>query len=172
MILENNSRPGDPEIMPILALLKDDFVEVCFRIIEGTLSQVNVEEKAAVGVYKVPPTYGGYMKAFPHLVNKDEIGTPVILEEAEKLSSKYGDRIKIYPGSMGVREDGKNYALSSRTVCVVGVGESIQEARGIAMEGIAAIKGGALWNRTDIASREHIEKSIKHMEQLRKHVCG
>ena len=172
MILENNSRPGDPEIMPILALLKDDFVEVCFRIIEGTLSQVNVEEKAAVGVYKVPPTYGGYIESFPHLVNKDEIGTPVILEEAEKLSSKYGDRIKIYPGSMEVREDGKNYALSSRTVCVVGVGESIQEARGIAMEGIAAIKGGALWNRTDIASREHIEKSIKHMEQLRKHVCG
>ncbi|MCX8171754.1 MAG: hypothetical protein N3E47_07345, partial [Candidatus Bathyarchaeota archaeon] len=39
MILENNSRPGDPEIIPILALLKDDFVDICYRMIEGTLTR-------------------------------------------------------------------------------------------------------------------------------------
>ena len=168
MILENNSRPGDPEIIPILSLLKDDFVEICFRMIEGTLTRVNIDEKAAVVVYKVPPKYGGYIDTFPHLVKRDEIGTPVILEEAERLSAKYGDNIRVYPGSMEVREDGKFYALSSRAVCTVGIGDDIESARKIAMEGIAVIRGGALWNRTDIASREHIERSIRHMEMLRK----
>lgn len=172
MILENNSRPGDPEIIPILALLKDDFVDICFRIIEGTLTRINIEDKAAVVVYKVPPVYGGYMKAFPHLANKNEIGTPVILEEAERLSEKYGDNIRIYPGSMELREDGRTYALSSRAVAVLGVADDIQGAREIAMEGIRAIRGGSLWYRSDIASRENIERSIRHMDELRRRAHG
>jgi len=32
-ILENNSRPGDPEIQNLLPILKDDFVDVCFKIL-------------------------------------------------------------------------------------------------------------------------------------------
>jgi len=168
MILENNSRPGDPEIIPILALLKDDFVNICFRIIEGTLTRIDIEDKAAVVVYKVPPAYGGYINTFPHLVNKDEVGTPVILEEAERLSEKYGDKIRIYPGSMELRDDGRTYALSSRAVAVLGVADSIQGAREIAMDGIRTIRGGSLGYRGDIASREQIERSIRHMEDLRR----
>jgi len=168
MILENNSRPGDPEIMNILPLLRDDFVDLCFKMVEGTLTRIDLEKKASVVTYKVPPNYGGYAEVFPERVNRSEIGTPVILDEAERLSSKYGDNIRIYPGSMELREDGKAYALRSRTVCVVGVAEDVQSARDISLEGLAAIKGGALWNRTDIASEEHIRKSMRHMEQLRK----
>jgi phosphoribosylamine-glycine ligase len=68
---------------------------------------------------------------------------------------------------MEIRDDGNNYALSSRAVCVVGIGDSIQAAREISLEGINAIKGGALWNRNDIASVEHIQKSVRHMKKLR-----
>jgi phosphoribosylamine--glycine ligase len=168
MILENNSRPGDPEIINILPILKDDFVDVCFKMIEGSLTRVNVERKATVAIYKVPPSYGGYADVFPDRVKISEVGTPVDLSEAEKLSTRYGDNIRIYPASMELREDGKIYALSSRAVCVVGVGEDIQSAREISLEGLSAVKGGALWNRTDIASREHIMKSIMHMRSLRK----
>jgi phosphoribosylamine--glycine ligase len=168
MILENNSRPGDPEIINILPILKDDFVDICFKMIEGSLTRVNVERKATVAIYKVPPSYGGYADVFPDRVKRSEVGTPVDLSEAEKLSTRYGDNIRIYPASMELREDGKIYALSSRAVCVVGVGEDIQSAREISLEGLSAVKGGALWNRTDIASREHIMKSIMHMRSLRK----
>jgi len=168
MILENNSRPGDPEIMNILPVLKDDFVEICLRMIEGSLTRVEVEEKATVVTYKVPPSYGEYENFFPDRVKRDEIGTPIILEKAERLTSKYGDRLRIYPGSMEIREDGRVYALRSRTVCTVGIGEDIQSAREISLEGLEAIEGGALWYRTDIASKEHISLSIKHMGQLRK----
>jgi len=64
--------------------------------------------------------------------------------------------------------DNETYALKSRAVCVVGIDENIKVARKISLEGINAIKGGALWHRTDIASKQHIEKSIKHMEELRR----
>jgi phosphoribosylamine--glycine ligase len=165
-ILEDNSRPGDPEIINILPILKDDFVDVCYGMLEGNLARVAVEKVATVLTYKVPPSYGGYAEVFPSRVNKDETLTPVDLAAAYALSRKFGDRIRVYPGSMELR-DNKTYALKSRAVGVLGVGESIEEARQVSLEGINAIKGGALWYRTDVASKQTIEKSIRHMKQLR-----
>jgi phosphoribosylamine--glycine ligase len=166
-ILENNSRPGDPEIINILPILKDDFVDVCFKILDGNLTRIELEGKATVVTYKVPPSYGGFMEVFPDLVDKNEIGRPVDLSRAFELTKKYGDRIRVYPAAMELR-DGEVYALKSRAACVVGIGESIEEARRVSMEGIETINGGALWHRTDIASKQHIEKSIRHMEKLRR----
>jgi len=166
-ILENNSRPGDPEIINVLPILKDDFVDVCFKILEGKLTRIEVEKAATVVTYKVPPNYGGYIDAFPQLVDKGEIGKQVDLTKAYELTRKYGDRIRVYSAAMELR-NGETYALKSRAVGVVGVGETIETARQISLEGIKAIKGGALWHRKDIASKQHIEKSIKHMEELRR----
>ncbi len=166
-ILENNSRPGDPEIMNILPILKDDFVDICFKILEQNLTRVELEKTATVVTYKVPPSYGGYTEVFPKLLTKHENKTPVDLTEAYKLSKKYDDSIRIYPGSME-SHDGENYALKSRSVAVVGIGKGVETARQISLVGIKAIKGGALWHRTDIASKEHIEASKKHMEALRR----
>ena len=68
---------------------------------------------------------------------------------------------------MEIRENGQVYALGSRTVCVVGVGEDIETARKISVEGTKAIRGGSLWYRTDVASKNHIKKSVEHMKKLR-----
>jgi len=165
-ILEDNSRPGDPEIINILPVLKDDFVDICFGIVEGSLKSVEVEKVATVLTYKVPPTYGGYADVFPARVNRVELDTPVNLAKAYSLKSKYDDRIRVYPGSMELR-NGKTYTLKSRTVGVLGIGDTIEEARNISLEGINAISGGALWNRTDIASKQTIQKSTKHLQRLR-----
>jgi phosphoribosylamine--glycine ligase len=165
-ILENNSRPGDPEIINILPVLKEDFVDVCYGMLEGSLSRVEVEEVATVLTYKVPPSYGGYADVFPGKVKKAELDTPVDLSEAYALSRKFGGKLRVYPGSMELR-DGKTYALKSRVVGVLGVGEDIEEARNVSLEGINAIRGGALWNRMDVASKQGIQKSISHMKQLR-----
>lgn len=165
-VLENNSRPGDPEIINILPVLKQDFVDICYGMLEGNLRRVEVEKVATVLTYKVPPSYGGYADVFPDKINKAEINTPVDLSTAYALSKKYGDRIRVYPGSMELR-DGKTYALKSRVVGVLGVGDSIEEARIISLEGIDAIKGGALWNRTDVASKQTIKKSADHLKRLR-----
>jgi phosphoribosylamine--glycine ligase len=166
-ILENNSRPGDPEIINIIPILKDDFADVCFKILEGSLTRVDVEKVATVVTYKVPPNYGGFADAFPNLVNKDEIGKPVNLARAYELNKKYGDRLRVYPASMELRQR-KTYALKSRAACAVGIAEDIEEARRISLEGIEAIKGGGLWSRTDIASDKHVEKSRRHMAALRR----
>jgi phosphoribosylamine--glycine ligase len=166
-VLENNSRPGDPEIMNILPVLKHDFVDVCLKIIDGKLTRVETEKAATVLTYKVPPSYGGYSDVFPDLVNAAEVDTPVSLSKANSLVSKYRGKIRVYPGSMEIR-NGKNYALKSRAVGVLGVGETIEESRQNSLEAARAIEGGALWNRRDVASKQHIAKSLSHMEKLRR----
>ena len=166
-VLENNSRPGDPEIMNILPVLKDDFVDVCLKIIDGNLTRLEMEKAATVLTYKVPPSYGGYSNVFPDMVNATEVDTPVDLSKANSLVSEYRGKIRVYPGSMEVR-NGKNYALKSRAVGVLGVGETIEEARQNSLEAASAIEGGALWNRSDVASKQHIAKSLSHMEKLRR----
>jgi phosphoribosylamine---glycine ligase len=165
-ILEDNSRPGDPEIINILPALKEDFVDVCYRMIEGNLNRVEVEPASTVLTYKVPPSYGGFAEVYPGLVNKAEIDTPVDLSKVHALESKYGSNIRVYPGSMELRNGG-SFALKSRVVGVFGMGADIEEARRISLEGTKAIVGGALWNRGDVASEQHIARSVNHMRQLR-----
>jgi phosphoribosylamine--glycine ligase len=165
-ILENNSRPGDPEMINILPILKQDFVDTCYKILEGNLTHVELEKAATVVTYKVPVNYGGYVDAFTGLVDTNEVGTSVNLSNAYELDKKYGGKIRVYPASMEIR-DGETYALKSRAVAVVGTSEEIEAARQISIEGIKAIKGGGLWSRTDIASRRHINESKLHMEKLR-----
>lgn len=165
-ILEINSRGGDPEIQTVIPLIEDDFVDVCFDMIHGTLKGMSFRSKAAVLTYKVPPGYGGFEGRFPERVDRSGVDTPVNLDGAYDLVSKYGDDLRVYPGSLGVR-DGRFYAMGSRTVCCIGYGDTINEARGISVGAVEAIRGGALWYRGDIASKEHIGKSVEHMRRLR-----
>lgn len=153
---EINSRPGDPEIQCLLPVLCDDFVDICFRMIDGRLSSIKHESQAAVVTYVVPDVYPG----------KDRRVREVDLSEAYGLRKRYGDQIKVYPASMGLR-DGKTYALTSRTVCIVGIADDLQTAREISLEGVKAVKGEALRYRKDIASRGHIKRSVEHMKRLR-----
>ncbi len=158
-IFEINSRPGMPEIQNLLPILKNDFVDVCFQIIDGKLTKLDFEPQATVVTYKVPPTYGGKEKEFTG-------DNKVDLSDAHKLTNKYGDKIRIYPCSMELVGD-EIIALKSRTVCVVGVGDDIQIARNISLKGLDTIKGGSLWYRKDIASKDHIKRSIEHVKLLR-----
>jgi phosphoribosylamine--glycine ligase len=165
-ILENNSRPGDPEIINILPLLKDDFIDLCFGMIEENLTKAELENEASVVTYKAPPTYGDYIDVFKGKVKRNEINTPIELAKAYNLSEKYNDKIRVYPASIELKK-GESFAMRSRAVCVVGMADTIEDARQISLEGISNITGGGLWNRNDIASKEHIRKSIAHMQRLR-----
>ena len=158
-ILEINSRPGDPEIMNVMPVLKDDFVDVCFHMIEGTLSSVECVNKATVATYAVPMDYGDYRKSYSGDRRVD-------LSGVHALKKIYGDNLRVYPGSMELRENGDTYALGSRVVCTVGIGDTIEEAREISLDGIRNIDG-ALWNRWDIAAPHYIERSIRKMKELR-----
>lgn len=158
-ILEINSRPGDPEIINILPTMETDLVDLCYDMVNGSLSQVKYRREASVVIYAVPMTYGGYRKTYSGESRVD-------LTEAYKLSFESQGRLLIYPGSMEAR-NGATYALKSRAVAVVGVGESIEEARETSLEGVRSIDG-PLWNRWEIGSAKHIAKSVQHLSDLRK----
>jgi phosphoribosylamine--glycine ligase len=158
-ILEINSRPGDPEIMNIMPVLKNDFVDVCYRMIEGTLKNVECERKATVVTYAVPMDYGEYRHTYSGSKRVDLSGVYALRE-------RYGDSLRVYPGSMELRENGETFALGSRAVGTVGIGDTIDEAREISLDGIRSIDG-ALWNRWDIAAPHYIERSTQKMQQLR-----
>lgn len=158
-VFEINSRPGMPEIQNLMPILEDDFVDVCFNILHGNLTGLHFEAQATVVTYKVPPTYGGKTKEYTG-------DTKIDLTGAIRMVEKLGTRMEVYPCSMELRDEG-TFALKSRTVCAVGIGDDIAEARKISLKGLDAIKGGNLWSRTDIGSEEHINKSIEHIEKLR-----
>ncbi len=155
-VFEINSRPGDPEVQCLLPILSEDFVEICLRMIDGNLSSAAHHSQATVATYVVPDVYPG----------KDDRVREVDLSRAYGLAAKHGDRMRVYPASMEER-NGRTYALTSRTLCVVGIANDLVEARAISMEGVKAIRGEALRHRTDIASSEHIAKSVEHMRRLR-----
>jgi phosphoribosylamine-glycine ligase len=72
----------------------------------------------------------------------------------------------VYPASVELRDSGI-YSLSSRTVAAVGVADEIEAAREISLTGVRTIENEGFRYRSDIASREHIRKSIEHMEKIR-----
>lgn len=158
-VLEINSRPGDPEIINLLPILKNDFVDTCYDMINGNMTSIKFDKKATVLTYAVPMTYGGYRNDYSK-------STEVNLEGAYNLHKEYGENLKIFPGSMEIGNDNKTYALKSRVVCTVGIADDIETARNISLEGIKAIDG-ALWNRMEIASQENIEKSKRNLKNLR-----
>ena len=155
-LFENNSRPGDPEAINIVARM-NDFADVCVRMAEGRLTYIPMNDRAVVLIYKVPPHY---TEEGPEPSDKR-----VDLSGAERLVEAYNGRLLIYPGSMELR-DGNTYSMGSRTVCAVGVGNDIEEARLIALDGLDSIKGD-LVQRPDIATGEHIISSVEHMRALR-----
>jgi phosphoribosylamine--glycine ligase len=155
-ILERNSRPGDPEIINLLPIIEDDFVEVCLKIIDGSLTNIEIDKRATVVTYIVPDVYPA----------KDDRVRKIDLKDAYELQNRLKDKIRIYPASVELKND-ETFALSSRTAAVVGIADDINSARDISLEGVRAIEGTNLRNRGDIASDKHIAKSIRHIEELR-----
>jgi len=146
---EDNSRPGDGEIIGLLAKMEDDFIDICLSMINGNLKKIDFKKLATVGTYVVPTPYP----------NKDKKIRNVDLTDAKKLKNVYGDNLRIYPASM----EG-TIAGNSRTVYLLGIDSYIEEARKISQMAAEAVKGDDLDFRKDIASEDNILDSI-HMNR-------
>ncbi|MGD0279001.1 MAG: phosphoribosylamine--glycine ligase [Smithella sp.] len=155
-LLEYNARFGDPEAMNILPLLKTDFVEICRHIIAGTLDKLKIEfeHKATVCKYVVPKGYG-----LP--ANHPDAAS-------SKAKIEVGDvrEARLYYSSVDQKEDGL-YLSSSRAIGIVGIANTLADARKIAEEGVKAIKGPVAY-RADIGTDALIQKRIDHMKKIRK----
>jgi len=147
-LIEYNARFGDPEAMNIFPLLETDFAEICKDIANGTLSssKVRFAKKATVCKYIVPEGYP----------EKAKLGKIELPETAAKT----------YYASVEQKEGGL-YTKGSRAVAFVGIADSIEEAERIAEDACSRVKGN-VYHRSDIGTKELIEKRISHMKTLRK----
>lgn len=154
-VVEFNARFGDPEAMNILPLLEGDFAEICMDIALGTLDPAKVSFKnlATVCKYVVPTGYGV----------KSDAGKPIFVDE--EAIGKLGARH--YYSSVNETEEGI-LTTSSRSVGVVGFGETIADAESIAEKALEFVKGDAIFVRHDIAKPPSLKKRIDHMEKVRK----
>jgi phosphoribosylamine--glycine ligase len=155
-LLEYNARFGDPEAMNILPLLKTDFVEICRHIVAGTLDKLKIEfePKATVCKYVVPKGYG---------LPSDH---PDAASSRAKIEVGDVGKARLYYSSVDKKEDGL-YLSSSRAIGIVGIANTLEEARKIAEEGVKAVSGPVAY-RTDIGTDALIQKRIDHMKKIRK----
>jgi phosphoribosylamine--glycine ligase len=152
-LIEFNSRWGDPEAMNVLPLLKGNFVDICWAIINGNLSKnYKFEKKATVCKYLAPEGY-------PVNPKRDE---QIIIDtkQLNKIGAKY------YYAS--VYREGENvYTTTSRAMGVLGISDSLEKAEKIAEAGVGCIKG-KLFHRKDVGTLKLLQKRIDHMNSLLK----
>ncbi len=152
-IIEINARFGDPEAMNVLTILDSDFEDICNRMATGTLDgDVAFKHKATVCKYVVPRGYGV----------KSEAGHEISIDEN---AIKGCDAVAYYANVD--MKDGKLVTGTSRSVGVVGIGDSIEEAESNCEKALKHVVCDAVFVRHDIGTRDLVQRRVDHMRSLR-----
>jgi phosphoribosylamine--glycine ligase len=138
-VIEFNCRMGDPETQPIMMRLKSDLVTLCEATLNGHLADEVAEwdPRAALGVVMAAGGYpAGYEKG-KSIAGLDEPG---------------------HSGAMvfhaGTTMSNKDVVTSGgRVLCVVGLGESVADARDVAYRRVDSIRWDGAYYRKDIGHR-------------------
>ncbi len=127
-LIEINARFGDPEAINVLPLLENDFVEVCQAITTRSLSTVSLrfKPKATVCKYLTPPGYGV----------EPQIGVPIMVDE-EAVS---GLGVELFFAKVE-KQDANLVTTRSRTVALLGIGETPQEAEAAVEDAAPHVRG-------------------------------
>ncbi|WP_216796840.1 phosphoribosylamine--glycine ligase [Candidatus Vallotia tarda] len=136
--LEFNCRMGDPETQSIMTRLKGDFTCILEHALAGTLDAIEPEwdQRTAVGVVLAAHQY-------PYAPRKGD-SIYYIPEQTENL-------VIFHAGTNLV--DDKLVTSSGRVLCVVGLADSVCEARLIAYKAIHRIQFDGMQYRRDIGYR-------------------
>lgn len=149
-LIEYNARFGDPEAMNVLSLLQSDLIDIFLGITNSSLHKCDVtfSNKATVCKYAVPEGYPD---------------TPIKGKTIDISKVKNPDQL--FFASVDTKE-GTLIEAGSRTVAVIGIADTLQEAEAIAEDEIKRI-AGPLFHRTDIGTTELVQKRIKNMKVLK-----
>ena len=138
-VLEFNCSFGDPETQPIMARLNSDLAELCLAGVEGRLATQSIswDPRAALGVVMAA---GGYPASYR---KGDTInGLPEVI----------GIEGKVFHAGTAI--DGDNVVTSGgRVLCVVGLGDTVAEARDAAYAQADNISWDDHFVRRDIGHR-------------------
>jgi len=151
-LIEFNCRFGDPEAMNVLAILESNLADICERIVDGTLRRKDLtfRPKATVCKYLVPEGY-------PETPRSHE--TFSVDESA--LGINHGT---LFFASVDM-DQGRILTTSSRTVAVLGIGDTIETAEEIAESSIQFVNG-PLRHRKDIGTASLLAKRMEHVRML------
>jgi phosphoribosylamine--glycine ligase len=152
-LIEYNVRFGDPEVMNLMSVLKTDLALIGEAIVNRTLDRLAVEftKQASVCKYIVPEGYPA-----------NPVKNAVLDVSAVDTS-----KVNIFYGSVDQTEQGL-VAQGSRTAAIVGVGATIAEAEQMVEQEIQKIKG-PFFHRSDIGTKQLIEKRIAMQQQVWQH---
>ena len=133
-VLEYNARFGDPETQVVLPRLKTDLYEIFDAIIDGRLSDVDIQwtDDACVCVILAS---GGYPESYKK-------GVPIAI-------GKLPEDIVLYHAGTAFK-DGKLVTSGGRVIGVTATGKDIEEARKKAYDAIKNIHFDGMFYRHDI----------------------
>lgn len=152
-IIEINARFGDPEAMNVLTALDSNFEDICNRMATGTLDcDVRFKDEATVCKYIVPKGYGV----------KSEPGHEISVDE----DAIRGCGAVAYYANVDMK-DGKLVTGTSRSIGVVGIGRTIEDAEANCERALKHVKCDAVFVRHDIGTRELVQRRVDHMKALR-----
>ncbi|MDD5038690.1 MAG: phosphoribosylamine--glycine ligase [Dehalococcoidales bacterium] len=136
-VLEFNARFGDPETQVTLPRLKTDLVDIMLAVINGNLSQVNVEwnKDACVGVVMASAGYPGSYKTGFTIAGLDNLDKD----------------INVFHAGTRLGANGKVLTNGGRVLTVVAMGKTVAEAREKVYANISRINFEGYHYRQDIA---------------------
>ncbi|MFC1954880.1 phosphoribosylglycinamide synthetase C domain-containing protein, partial [Chloroflexota bacterium] len=136
-VIEFNSRLGDPEAQVVLPRLKTDLVDIMQKVIEGNLSDINIEmsKEACVGVAMAS---GGYPVSY-------KTGFPINgLDTLDK-------DITVFHAGTKKGQNGEILTSGGRVLTVTAMGKTLAEAREKVYANISRIYFEGCHYRKDIA---------------------
>ncbi|MCI0517952.1 MAG: phosphoribosylamine--glycine ligase [Woeseiaceae bacterium] len=138
-VIEFNCRMGDPETQPIMVRLRSDLVALCQAALAGQLAQFVAEwdPRASLGVVMAAGGYPGEYR------RNDAISG---------LFDADGEDCKIFHAGTAVDDD-RIVTSGGRVLCVVGLGDTVGEARDRAYAGVGHIQWADAYYRKDIGHR-------------------
>jgi phosphoribosylamine---glycine ligase len=153
-IIEINARFGDPEAMNVLPLLRNDYLDLCLSMIEGTLNKkkLDIKKQATVCKYIVPEGYGV----------KSLSGKIIYVDETKITESGS----LLFYASVN-KENDHITTTSSRSLAVVGISDSIDQAEKQCEKALEGINSDHIFIRHDIGTNTLINQRITHMKSIR-----
>lgn len=159
-VLERNSRGGNTEQICLLTTMLDDYVDVCYRMVDGSLKGIRFSNKASVVTCAVPLAYGTGEAVAP-------TEKAVSLDGVLALEKKMGGDLRVFPMDLRLDKTGGVTLMgASRSVAVAGIGPSLGEAHEISVDGVSSL-GRDFRHRADVGSGEDVAKSRRHLAAIR-----
>ncbi|OGJ57078.1 hypothetical protein A3H22_03745 [Candidatus Peribacteria bacterium RIFCSPLOWO2_12_FULL_55_15] len=171
-VIEFNARFGDPEALNVLSILDSDFVAICQAILSGELTEdiVRFAPKATVCKYVVPEGYPVDKKQ-----NGCVITLPLVAPHPSPLphlrqgsgGQARGEGItRVYYGDVTENTDGTLRLGSSRTLGIVGIGDTLAKAESATQSLCEKVQGPVRF-RADIGTQKLLAERTALLHHLR-----